>query len=205
MLKPYHDDTFTFWGVFRSGYFRNHIDHTHLRLWEMQAQFPEIFARAATYNSVIFVRNPYERFLSALNEHMKKFHPQIELSSIAPEKRIEAVETFIRQTLTIASITTDWRFIHFSPQIWYLRLGNQFVPRHVIPMGRDDQFMQEALSCLDLPDLPAKRHNVSPSDLAPALSSPIVTNFVKRLYEEDFAYFRSDERFARLTVLPDQR
>jgi Sulfotransferase family len=127
-LKPYHDDAFTFWGIFYAPYFKNHIDHTHLRLWEMQVQFPKIFACAESYNSVIFVRSPYARFLSAVNEHIKKFQPHIKLESMLPEQRVWVVEAFVRQDLTIARITTDWRFIHFSPQLWYLRLGDRRTP-----------------------------------------------------------------------------
>lgn len=87
-LQPYHDDAFTFWGIFYAPYFRNHIDHTHLRLWEMQAQFPAVFACTACYNSVIFVRNPYARFLAAVNEHFKKFQPQIDLAAMTSPQRV---------------------------------------------------------------------------------------------------------------------
>lgn len=199
-LRPYHDDKFTFWGIFHSPYFKNHIDHTHLRLWEMQAQFPQVFACAKSYNSVIFVRNPYARFLSAVNEQIKKFQPQINLAPMSPRQRVEVVEAFIRQGLSIARITTDWRFIHFSPQFWYLRLGDRAIPRHVIPMGSDDAFAREALSVLGLPDLPVPRHNPSPIDLTPALASPIVTGFVREFYADDFAYFRADARLAPLAA-----
>jgi hypothetical protein len=203
VLKPYHDDEFIFWGIFYSPYFRNHIDHTHLRLWEMQAQFPRIFACTETYNSVIFVRDPYARFLSAVNEHFKKFRPQIDLASMPPERRIEVVEAFVRQVLDIARITTDWRFVHFSPQLWYLCLGNRIVPRHVVPMGGDDSFAQEALSLLGLPSLPVPRHNPSPIDLTLSLTSPIVRGFVQQLYAADFAYLRADARLAPCTRCVD--
>ncbi len=64
-LKLYHDDGFNFWDIFHAPYFKNHIDHTHLRLWEIQAQFPHLFRCAESYNSVIFVRSAHARFLSA--------------------------------------------------------------------------------------------------------------------------------------------
>jgi hypothetical protein len=198
MLKPYHDDEFTFWGVFYSSYFKNNIDHTHLRLWEMQAQFPRIFACTEIYKSVIFVRNPYDRFLSAVNEHMKKFQPQFDLASMTVDRRIEVVEAFVRQVLTIARVTTDWRFIHFSPQLWYLRLGDRVIPRHVIPMGDDGAFARNALSLLGLPDLPVLRHNTSPIDLTPTLTSPIVRGFVEQFYADDFAYLQADTRLQSL-------
>jgi len=197
-LSPYHDDKFTFWGIFYAPYFKNHIDHTHLRLWEMHAQFPRVFDCATSYNSVIFVRNPYARFLSAVNEHIKKFQKQISLEPMSPGQRIAVVEAFVRQGLSIARITTDWRFIHFSPQYWYLRLGDQLIPRHIIPMGTDDAFTREALSLLGLPELPVPRHNPSPIDLTPALASPIVTGFVRQFYADDFAFLRTDARLRSL-------
>lgn len=198
MLKPYHDDSFSFWGVYYASYFKNHIDHTHLRLWEMQAQFPAIFQCTATYNSVIFVRSPYARFLAAVNEHIKKFQPQIDLPAMAPPQRVQVVEAFIRQMLAIARITTDWRFIHFSPQLWFLRLGDRVVPRHIIPMRGDGAFAREALSVLGLPELEMPHHNPSPVDLRPALASPVVQDFVRTFYADDFAFLRADPRLAPL-------
>jgi hypothetical protein len=199
-LKPYHDDRFTFWGIYHASFFKNDIDHTHLRLWEMQAQFPRIFRCTETYNSVIFVRSPYARFLSAVNEHLKKFQPQRNLEAMTPAQRVEVVEGFVRKTLSIARIMTDWRFIHFSPQIWYLRLGDRIIPRHIIPMQSGDGFMHEALSVLGLPDLPLLHHNPSPIDLTPALESPVVAGFIRRFYADDFAYLRADQRLVALAA-----
>jgi hypothetical protein len=202
MLKPYHDDPFTFWGIFYAPYFKNHIDHTHLRLWEMQAQFPGIFQAADTYNSVIFVRNPYRRFLSAVSEHFKKFQPQIPLTGMPTDQQITVIEAFLRQVLTVAGITTNWRFIHFSPQLWFLCLGNRTIPRHIIPIEQGDGFMRRALSLLGLPELPIEHNNPSPIDLAAILASPVISGFVREFYADDFAYFRSDPALADLATEP---
>jgi hypothetical protein len=200
VLQPYHDDGFTFWGIHYAPYFKNRIDHTHLRLWEMQAQFPQIFRCAESYNSVIFVRNPFARFLSAVNEHIKNYQQQIKLAEMTPAQRVEVVEAFIRQGLTIARITTDWRYIHFSPQLWYLRFGDRTIPRHIIPIGADGAFAREALAVLGLPELPMPHRNPSPVDLKAALASPVVTEFVHAFYADDFAYLRANERLAPLAA-----
>ena len=139
------------------------------------------------------MRNPYARFLSAVNEHVKKFQSRINLPSMTPDQRVEVVEALVRKVLTIANITTDWRFIHFSPQLWYLRLGDRTIPRHIIPMHSDGAFTRQALSLLGLPALPVSRHNPSPVDLTPALASPVVSGFVRTFYADDIAY---------LTTLP---
>ena len=199
-LQDYHDDPFTFWGVYPAPYFRNQIDHSHLRLWEMQAQFPRIFACAASYNSVIFVRNPFERFISAVNEHMKKFQQQIGLAAMTPDQRVGVVEQFIRQALHISRITTDWRFVHFSPQIWFLTLGGRVRPRHVIPMDPGGAFAKLALERLGLPALEVARVNSSPVDLTAALASPVVEKFIRDFYSDDFAFFSDHADLAMLTA-----
>jgi hypothetical protein len=199
-LKPWHDDPSTFWGIYPSSYFCNRLDHTHLRLWELQSLFPHLAAAADSYNTVIFVRNPHARFLSAVNEHMKKFQPQIDLAGMDNAQRIAVIEAFIQNALTIARIMTDWRFIHFSPQTWFLRFGERLVPRHVVAMRPGVPFMKEALTLLNLPELDLPHHNPSPIDLTAALASTIVTKCIKNLYAEDFAYFAATPHLAALTL-----
>ncbi len=201
-LARYHDERISFWGIFQAPYFKNHIDHSHLRLWELQAQYPAVFAAARRYNSVIFVRNPYARFLSAVNEHIKKFQPHIDLRAMTPIARVAVVEALIEKAIHISRITTDWRFVHFSPQLWFLRLGDEVIPRHIIPIGGDAKFMTEALNVLGLPRLEIHHINPSPTDLSLALDSKIVLDFVEKFYADDFAFLRADERLAPLAELP---
>jgi hypothetical protein len=204
-LKPYHDDEVSFWGIYSAPYFRNALDHSHLRLWEMQALFPRILDCATTYNSVIFVRNPYLRFISALNEHIKKFQPQIDLAAMTPPQRVALAEQFIERALHISRITTDWRFVHFSPQIWFLKFTDRVVPRHIIPMGAGSVFTRTGLAILGLPELEVPWINPSPVDLSMVLNSPAVQKFVRDLYADDFAFFLADETLASLAALPQDR
>lgn len=201
-LKPYHDDKFTFWGVYNAAYFNKEIDHTHLRLWEIQLQFPEIFSCFETYNSVIFVRNPYDRFLSALNEHLKKFQTHVDVAGMPTGQRIEIIQSFIDNILDVSRIKTDPRFIHFSPQIWFLKLDDRKIPRHVIPIGDDGTFLLKALAVLGLPNLHIPHHNPSPVDLTDVLKSPALVKFVQDFYAEDFEFFRGDRRLAGLVDMP---
>jgi len=197
-LAQYHDDPTQFWGIFHAPYFKNHIDHSHLRLWELQAQYPALFDAARQYRSVIFVRNPYARFLSGVNEHMKKFQPHIDLAAMTPPQRVGVVEAFIEKAIHISRITTDWRFVHFSPQLWYLRLGDDVIPKHIIPIGANADFMTEALAILGLPGLEIHHINPSPVDLSAALQSKTVMDFVENFYSDDLAFLRSDARLAFL-------
>lgn len=114
-LMPYHDDPTPFWGVFVSSYFQSRVDHAHLGLWELHPQFPGIFACTETYMSVVFVRNPGQRFLSAVNEHMKSLQPHANLAAMDSVQRTAHVERFIREDIGIVNIIADWRLVRFSP------------------------------------------------------------------------------------------
>jgi len=198
-LKPYHDDPITFWGPRPSPFFRNDLDHTHLRLWEVQALYPALLAAAETeYRSVIFVRSPYLRFLSALAEHFKKFQPNIPLANLSSHQQGQVIDQFLDRILTIAVITTNWTFIHFSPQIWFLRLGDRVVPRLILPMEAAGDFMERALDYLDLPRSELPHHNPSPFDLGHLLSVPRVSRFVQEFYALDFEFLRASPELARL-------
>ena len=135
----------SFWGIFPAPFFRNHIDHTHLRLWEMQVLFPHIIRAAQTYRSVIFVRNPYRRFLSAIDEHFKKFQPSVQLATMSHADQITAIEAFIEKILNIGVITTNFRFIHFSPQVWFIRLGDRNIPTCSSADGRSGRIHRPRL------------------------------------------------------------
>jgi hypothetical protein len=200
-IKPYHDDEFIFWGAHRSSYFKNEIDHTHLRLWELHAQFPHLFSCAETYNSVVFVRNPFDRFLSAVNEHMKKFQQHVAFASMSSQERLVVIEDFVQNVLNIPRITTDARFVHFSPQIWYLNLAGRTIPRHIIPITKDGSFGRVALAVLGLPYLKLPWHNPSSVDLTSLRRSRVVMKFIEEFYADDIAFFLADETLAELANL----
>ena len=197
-LDAWHDDAFRFYGIRAAPYFRTHLDHGHLRLWEVHALFPRVFECAKSYDSAIVVRNPHARFLSAVNEHFKTFQPQIDLSAMTSVQRVSLVEQFVQKILNIGRITTDWRFVHFSPQIWQLQIGGRTVPRHIIPMDDGGAFLGAVLAALGLPASEISWQNRSPVDLSAALESPAVTGFIDGFYADDFAFFREREELAGL-------
>ena len=79
-LKPYHDDAENFWYRRYNSYFGCEIDYAHMRLWELLALFPRIFDAMPDYETLALVRSPYERFISALAQHLTAFHPNLDYS-----------------------------------------------------------------------------------------------------------------------------
>lgn len=86
--------------------------------------------------------------------------------------------------------------------IWFLKLGDRTIPRHIIPIGDDGTFLLRALAVLGLPNLHVPHHNPSPVDLTDVLESPAPVKFVQDFYAEDFEFFRADRRLAGLVDMP---
>jgi hypothetical protein len=139
-----------------------------------------------------------------MSEHLKKFWPAVDIQAVTPLQRSLTVEEFIAKILNVSRIITDWRFIHFSPQIWYLALGKHQVPRHIIPMREEnpDIFAKQGLAALGLPVLPVPHYNSSPVGLSAALGSSAVRAFIQDFYEDDFAFFRARPSLAILAEPP---
>ena len=201
-LGPYHDDAFTFWGIFAAPYFRNALDHTHIRLWELQQLFPRIFACTETYASAIFVRNQWERFLSAVDEHFKKFQQQVPLRDLKPADQVRVVEQFVEQLLNVGNITTHWQLVHFSPQLWQILIGERIVPRAIIPMIEGEDYFSRAFAGLGVPGVQVPWHNRSAGRLLHLLELPKVDGFVREFYALDLAFFEGRADLAALARKP---
>jgi hypothetical protein len=201
VIAEHHDDPFNFWGLHFAPYFRAELDFAHLRSWELIALFPQLAEVAANGNSLIFVRNPYLRFLSAFREYITRYHPEMGLETMGPEALRSFVEHFLPE-ITVSRILADPRFVHFSPQIWFIRHGMRDIVRHVVPVGPQPGFMHLALNMLGLPFAPIGWENPAPFSLLDALASPRIVAFIGQLYEQDLAYFRAEPRLFSLADIP---
>jgi hypothetical protein len=196
-IADLHDDPVVFWGLRPAPYFGTVLDFAHLRAWELVAMYPRLADAAAAGNSLIFVRNPYHRFLSAFREYFSRYHPDVPLSVMSPAGLAGLVEAFLPE-ITRERILSDHRFVHFSPQIWFIRYGEREMVRHVLPMGT----VPEAFFRLGLEPAPVGWENSSPVDMMPALGSGRVLQFVETLYEGDLAYLQAEPALAGLAAVP---
>jgi len=144
------------------------------------------------------VRNPWERFLSAVDEHFKKFQPQVPLRDLTPADQVRVVEQFVEQLLNVGNITTRWQLVHFSPQLWQILIGERIVPRAIIPMIEGDDYFGRAFAALGVPGVPVPWHNRSPGRLLHLLESPKVDGFVREFYALDLAFFEGRADLAAL-------
>jgi hypothetical protein len=191
-LGPYHDDPVMFRGFGEAPFFRTRLDHAHLRLWELQALFPRILAATARYRSVILVRDPLRRFISAVAHHFHYFQPNAPLDAMPPAVQIQTIEAFVDGILTQARIMTDFRYVHFSPQVWFILLGDRRVPERVLPLDGEKRFAAEAFAHLGVPDQGLTVENPARLDLSHIAASPKIASFVRTFYAPDYAFLEAD-------------
>lgn len=202
-IAGYHDDAETFWKWHRHDYFSNQVDYGHLRLWELHAIFPHIFSLIPEYNSLVLVRNPYERFISALAEHLTTLHHNLDIYSTPAELQARYAERFIEEELRMERVLGNVTFIHFSLQIWFIRLGEQQMVRHVLPVPRDDAGWADVFGKLNLPPEPVGRLNHRGGPLAHLLRSERVLDWIEKFYKSDFDWLRAQPNLAGLAARPE--
>jgi hypothetical protein len=154
--------------------------------------FPELMAHFETYNSVAFVRNPFQRFLSCINEHFKQYRPDEKLPELPVSVQLEIVESFICNELTISRIQADFRYVHFSPQFWFLTLGPSRKVKHILPLLSGGHFSRQGLGLLGLPATPLKSLNMMTTSLFSLLNYNIIRSFVMDFYRQDFQLLHAD-------------
>ena len=193
VIAPYHDDAETFWSIRYDEYFQRQMDYAHLRLWELAAIQPNVFAALDRYKTVVFARNPYQRFVSAIAEHYSQYRPHEPLLELNIEQQLAKIEDFVRTQLTIGQVLSDFRYVHFSPQAWFIQLGRVRKIKNVVPMLADRNFSEQGMRCLGLPMTKMPTLNSKSLDVPAILTSPVVLSFVREFYQQDFQLFEGHE------------
>ncbi len=188
-IQHLHDYPKKTYGVQQTDYFHLQLDHHHLRLWEVAAVYPDLFQKLKFYHSLVFVRNRYERLLSSIHEHHRKYRNHV-ISTRTPEEQLEICEKTVKG-LTVRQILSDKVFVHFSPQHWYIMMGEERMIQHIIPMRKGSNFIGEALKILGAPNLPQKKLNAGKVAVETLLESPIIRSFVEDFYGRDGALLES--------------
>lgn len=198
ILAVYHDDPIPLEGIFRRPSIDYPLDFAHLRLWEIGVLFPQLIETIQSYRSLVFVRDPYRRFVSGLDQHFKTYYPEMPLADMPPEMQTRVIETFAERLLRLEDVKTDHRFVHLSPQSWYFQSDGIRLPIDIIPMDGHGAFIARGLESLGLAPRAVPHENRSRLDLTHVLASAKIRAFVRDFYAEDFAFFSADPALAHL-------
>lgn len=186
------------------------VDLCHYRV----DQWPQeiVYAYLSGYYFFGIVRDPYEKFLSAMSEHVHQHKGLIFLDEPDGELRVEA---YYGQVLSYNAIRHDWRYVHFCPQSEYFALAGDRIKCDILRLEQIDTWWDPLFERLGLPA--PEKFNGRPSHFRPDALGSELTALVNRLYKTDFemfgypiinvrpTYFLSDEDYVEEICLGSTR
>lgn len=196
-----HDDATTFWDIHFNHHLGLHLDHAHLRVWELRAFHGDLLERLRGYRSVVFVRNPIRRLASAIVHHIGAYRPELQFADCDRRDQIAIVDRIIDE-LTIERIITDYRYVHFSPQRWFFMHPDDTLAWKVLPLSNDAESILPGFDALGLPRAAPEPINTAPIDYSHLLNHPRLLLFGVDFYAGDFEAFHRLDLPTSLTTLP---
>jgi hypothetical protein len=94
------------------------IFKTHLTLKQMRDHFPALYRKAIDYDAFAILREPHERFVSALRQYLLEFE-QTNLQNMAPIDQRSAVLRVLDRLAGRPEDRTS-NLVHFTPQTAYV-------------------------------------------------------------------------------------
>lgn len=193
-LESVDDSQGIYW---RPHYLEEHtqiVDRAHIQATELEQH--GLWDKVQQYFVFGFVRNPYERFFSAWEEHKVQHDLPDTLD----------INEWAHQHLTHASIRFDWRYIHFCPQHYFFYRGKKCIADYI---GRMETIESDWL-CIQKSvgqAFPLGVHNAKRSSqnrLSLEQLSDATLVLVNDLYDRDFTLFSYEKLLTRTAPLHSQ-
>lgn len=115
--------------------------HTaHLPLWLLQELYPDDFEALKKCAAYTVVRDPFDRFQSALAQRIKQFHDHdpFELSSAELRTEVDDVISFLTDNPSDPRL----EFVHFLRQSAFTHLDGERLVRHIYRLDSVDQLLK---------------------------------------------------------------
>jgi hypothetical protein len=110
------------------------VNFGHLTLVDLAAYFPDQYAKVKAYRSVAIVRDPVDRFFSALFQRLREFKGYSQ-SEITPQV-IDAEAATLTRYLQSATGRLDLEYVHFNRQSDYVFNNNMRIVERVFALDR---------------------------------------------------------------------
>lgn len=102
------------------------LDMAHITPFQMRKFFPKAFSEVKDYLKFTFVRNPYDRFLSAISQHLKLGTPFMRSAILSSEDTFYSVaSSFARTSLNLRVIENEHKLVHFRPQVNFVNIDGK--------------------------------------------------------------------------------
>lgn len=110
------------------------VNYGHLTLIDLAAYFPDQYAKVRAYRSVAIVRDPVDRFFSALFQRLREFKGYSQ-SEITP-KVIAAEAAALAEHLSSTKGRLNLEYVHFNRQSDYVFNGGTRIVERVFALDR---------------------------------------------------------------------
>ena len=184
VVQPFHDHPVTFWDIQKAPKLNILLDFAHLRCWEVDILFPDVIAFLNGCRSLAFIRNPAERYVSAVYEHFSQHRPEVGLAYMPFADQRDVIRDFTRSFRLEASLG-DRRYVHFSPQRWFTHLYERQVVRHLLPLTAEGNTLSAGLALLEIPDREPAQGSARQLDPDAILGADLLAK-VRSLYAIDY-------------------
>tara|TARA_R110000751_G_scaffold14890_20_gene48355 strand:+ start:8634 stop:9464 length:831 start_codon:yes stop_codon:yes gene_type:complete len=133
LLVPFDDQTNAFEGIHENHRWGGRIDLMHIPLAQLSRHFPNAYAKVAAYRSFAVVRDPGERFVSSLAEHLR-YRTGKDLTQLPYELVRRTARKLSARLLEGAEPWRDPRLVHFQPQVDYVRHDGRQIVETLVPL-----------------------------------------------------------------------
>lgn len=99
------------------------IDMAHITPFQLRRFFPKVFRETSNYLKFTFVRDPYQRFFSAVSQHLKLGTITMRAAILAdPEAFYRVATAFACTALKRHPVENDHKLVHFRPQVHFVNI-----------------------------------------------------------------------------------
>ncbi len=186
LLAPYHDYPREFWWLQQTEFLDLPLDHGHLRSWEIQMFYPEVWDIIGKSRTLCFFRNPAERYVSALYEHYKLFRQETDLPALPWPEQQRIARQFTSDFDIRTALSGHFR-VHFSPQTWFTHLHDRRVVEMVLPLIDGFDAFRAAAMFLGLPDIGPQGRIAPQRDPGDLLGDELLAR-VQTFYRADYEF-----------------
>ncbi len=170
-----------FWGILDTP--DRQIDRAHVPLDEMRTLYPDIYALLPRYFSFAFVRDPYDRVVSAYDYVEGRY-------TVNTPAYARQMNAYLQANLHALVTDLSPASIHFTPQHRFLCDGAERKVEHVFryeTLERDVRHLHRHLNLPLAPEAPLLRTNrARPRHVTSALLDAATVRVVNDHYAQDF-------------------
>ncbi|AVW93599.1 sulfotransferase family 2 domain-containing protein [Celeribacter baekdonensis] len=160
----------------------------HKPLWMLRDYFPDELAAYRNCACFAVARDPFKRFISAVQQHIREFGN----SNIAEMSDAEVNQTLdhIMDHITTHRDNVGGEYVHFIPQYDYVFLDGERIVEHVYPLENLDAMATHIATVIKRFGKPLRK--VMPSGLYWSVKSFVIKSMTKYLPDNSLDALHSD-------------